>query len=96
MHYHNIKSPLNLKNWWNYTKINHKSIIYHLNSDNFPRIKVGVGKKPAEWEDLADWVLSRFTNDELKTLRDVAEKVCKNLPLMLDGKIDEAMNRMNS
>lgn len=73
-----------------------KSIIYHLNSDNFPRIKVGVGKKPAEWEDLADWVLSRFTNDELKTLHDVAEKVCKNLPLMLDGKIDEAMNRMNS
>ncbi|MBP3330177.1 MAG: aminoacyl-tRNA hydrolase [Clostridia bacterium] len=73
-----------------------KSIIYHLNSDNFPRIKVGVGKKPPEWEDLADWVLSRFTNDELKTLHDVAEKVCKNLPLMLDGKIDEAMNRMNS
>lgn len=73
-----------------------KSIIYHLNSDNFPRIKVGVGKKPPEWEDLADWVLSRFTNDELKTLHDVAEKVCRNLPLMLDGKIDEAMNRMNS
>ncbi len=73
-----------------------KSIIYHLNSDNFPRIKIGVGKKPPEWEDLADWVLSRFTNDELKTLHDVAEKVCKNLPLMLDGKIDEAMNRMNS
>lgn len=73
-----------------------KSIIYHLNSDNFPRIKIGVGKKPPEWEDLADWVLSRFTNDELKTLHDVAEKVCKNLPLLLDGKIDEAMNRMNS
>ena len=72
-----------------------KSIIYHLNSDNFPRIKVGVGKKPAEWEDLADWVLSRFTNDELKILHDVAEKVCKNLPLMLDGDIDKAMNRMN-
>ncbi len=73
-----------------------KSIIYHLNSDNFPRIKVGVGKKPLEWEDLADWVLSRFSNDELKTLHDVAEKVCKVLPLMLDGKVDEAMNRINS
>ncbi len=73
-----------------------KSIIYHLNSDNFPRIKVGVGKKPPEWEDLADWVLSRFSNDELKTLHDVAEKVCKILPLMLDGKIDEAMNKINS
>ena len=73
-----------------------KSIIYHLGSDNFPRIKIGVGKKPPEWEDLADWVLSRFTNDELKTLHDVAEKVCRNLPLLLDGKIDEAMNRMNS
>ena len=73
-----------------------KNIIYHLNSDNFPRIKIGVGKKPDEWEDLADWVLSRFSNDELKTLHDVAEKVCKVLPLMLDGKIDEAMNRINS
>lgn len=73
-----------------------KSIIYHLNSDNFPRIKIGVGKKPPEWEDLADWVLSRFTNDELKTLRATAEKVCDVLPLMLDEKIDEAMNRINS
>ncbi len=73
-----------------------KSIIYHLNSDNFPRIKVGVGKKPPEWEDLADWVLSRFSNDELKTLSEVADKVRKVLPLMLDGKIDEAMNRINS
>ncbi len=73
-----------------------KSIIYHLNSDNFPRIKIGVGKKPPEWEDLADWVLSRFTNDELKTLNNTAEKVCDVLPLMLDEKIDEAMNRINS
>lgn len=73
-----------------------KSIIYHLNSDNFPRIKIGVGKKPPEWEALADWVLSRFTNDELKTLRATAEKVCDVLPLMLDEKIDEAMNRINS
>ncbi len=73
-----------------------KSIIYQLGSDNFPRIKVGVGKKPAEWGDLADWVLSRFSNDELKTLSEVADKVRKVLPLILDGKIDEAMNRINS
>lgn len=41
-----------------------KSIIYHLNSDAFPRIKIGVGKKPHPDYDLADWVLSSFKTDE--------------------------------
>ena len=45
-----------------------KSIIYHLQSDTFPRIKIGVGSKPNEDYDLADWVLSRFSEDEQKQL----------------------------
>ena len=39
-----------------------KNILYHLKSDGFPRIKVGVGAKPNPEYDLADWVLSRFTS----------------------------------
>lgn len=73
-----------------------KSIIYHLGSDQFPRVKVGVGKKPnPEW-DLADWVLSSFKKDELVRLREVAEKMSDIISLMVDGNVDEAMNRYNS
>lgn len=73
-----------------------KSIIYHLNSDAFPRIKIGVGKKPHPDYDLADWVLSSFKKDEQPLLKAALERACEAVPLILDGKIDEAMNRCNS
>lgn len=73
-----------------------KSIIENLGSDEFPRIKIGVGKKPYADMDLADWVLSSFTNDEMKTLDGVFENVQKALLLISEGKIDKAMNDFNS
>lgn len=73
-----------------------KSIIYHLNSDAFPRIKIGVGKKPHLDYDLADWVLSSFKKDEQPPLKAALERACEAVPLILDGQIDEAMNRCNS
>ena len=73
-----------------------KSIIYHLNSDAFPRIKIGVGKKPHPDYDLADWVLTSFKKDEQHPLKAALERACEAVPLILDGKIDEAMNRCNS
>ncbi len=73
-----------------------KNIIYHLNSDNFPRIKIGVGKKPHPDYDLADWVLSEFKKDEEAPLKTALENASAALEYMLDGKIDEAMNRYNS
>ncbi|MGN0570749.1 MAG: aminoacyl-tRNA hydrolase [Candidatus Fimenecus sp.] len=73
-----------------------KNIIYHLNSDTFPRIKIGVGKKPHPDYDLADWVLSEFKKDEEAPLKTALEHACAALELMLDGKIDEAMNKYNS
>ncbi len=73
-----------------------KNIIYHLNSDNFPRIKIGVGKKPHPDYDLADWVLSEFKKDEEAPLKTALENATAALEYMLDGKIDEAMNRYNS
>lgn len=72
-----------------------KSIIYHLNSDNFPRIKVGVGAKPHPDYNLADWVLSTFKKDEMEELKKAIVKATEVLPYMLDGEIDKAMNKAN-
>ena len=73
-----------------------KSIIYQLQSDAFPRIKLGIGAKPHPDFDLADWVLEPFTNEALKALRTAADNACEAVGLMVDGKIDEAMSRYNS
>lgn len=73
-----------------------KSIIYQLQSDKFPRIKVGIGAKPHPDYNLADWVLKAYTNDELKTLRECCDNVCEAIDLIVSGKTDEAMNRFNS
>lgn len=73
-----------------------KSIIYHLSNDQFPRIKVGCGKKPHPDYDLADWVLSEFKKDEQKALEPALENACKAIELLLDNQIDKAMNLYNS
>ena len=73
-----------------------KSIIYHLRSDNFPRIKLGVGKKPHPDYDLADWVLSDFSKDEAALMRKAAGEALEALELMINGKIDDAMSKFNS
>lgn len=73
-----------------------KSIIYLLNSDKFPRIKLGVGEKPHPDYDLADWVLSSFKKTELDELRNAAENACKAVEMMVQGNIDGAMSSFNS
>lgn len=72
-----------------------KSIISHLGSDAFPRIKVGVGAKPYADMDLADWVLSKFTDAEQKTLFAEFDKVLAASELISSGKIADAMNLYN-
>lgn len=72
-----------------------RSIIYLSGSDKFPRVKIGIGAKPNPHWELADWVLSKFTDDECKTLKDMFENASKAVELMVDGKIDRAMNMFN-
>lgn len=72
-----------------------KSIILRLNSDNFPRIRIGVGKKPHPDYDLADWVLSRFTKEEGEKLEAALSNAAKAAELIAAGKITEAMNLYN-
>ena len=68
-----------------------KSIIEHLGSDAFPRIKIGVGQKPTPDYDLVNWVLGKFSPENLETLALQNESVLSALKLMLCGKIDDAM-----
>jgi len=72
-----------------------KNIIYHLNSDNFPRIKIGIGAKPYPDMDITDWVLSSFKKEDLEVLRGTVEKACEALKLMVDGNIEKAMALYN-
>lgn len=73
-----------------------KNIIYHLQSDNFPRIKVGVGAKPNPEYDLADWVLSRFSTSEAKLMKQAAQEAVSAVEYIVGGDIDKAMNCFNS
>lgn len=72
-----------------------KSIIALCDSENFPRIKIGVGKKPHPDYNLADWVLGRFLDDDQKKIDKVCDNACKAVELMVQGKISEAMNLYN-
>ncbi|MBQ9461911.1 MAG: aminoacyl-tRNA hydrolase [Clostridia bacterium] len=71
-----------------------KNIIYLSGSDQFPRIKIGVGKKPEQW-DLADWVLSNFTATEHKQLDEAISNACEAVKLIVAGQTDKAMNLYN-
>lgn len=72
-----------------------KSIIYLTGSEDFPRVKIGVGAKPSKDCDLADWVLSNFTSEEIPLIREAAEKGCEAIKLIVGGNIDKAMNQFN-
>ena len=72
-----------------------RSIIYLSGSDAVPRIKIGIGKKPHPDYDLAAWVLSKFTDDELNLLEKTAENCCEAIELILGGNTAQAMNKFN-
>lgn len=73
-----------------------KSIIALTGSQDFARIKIGVGKKPHKDYDLAKWVLSKFTDDEMKQMETSCRNGCECLELMVAGKTDTAMNKFNA
>lgn len=72
-----------------------KSIIAEIGSQNFPRIRIGVGEKPHPDYDLADWVLSELSETDLKTLEKTFPVACEGLEHILSGDIDGAMQICN-
>lgn len=73
-----------------------KSIVYHLQDDRFPRIKIGIGKKQHKEQDLADFVLSRFSKDEILDIESSILTAAEAAECMIQYGIDKAMNQFNS
>lgn len=70
-----------------------KSIIAHLASEDFPRVKIGVGKKPSPDYDLADWVLGKMPKDASDATDARNEDILGAVRLIAEGKIDDAMQK---
>lgn len=72
-----------------------KNIIYLSGSDEFPRVKVGIGKKPHPDYDLKDWVLSRFSEQDKKLISERLPDIKGAVECIVAGDIDKAMNLYN-
>lgn len=72
-----------------------KSIINHLSSENFPRVKIGVGQKPHPDYDLADWVLSPLPLKDRETIADNMSSIYDAVCDILSGDVEKAMGKYN-
>ena len=72
-----------------------KSIISHLGGQEFLRIKVGVGEKPAGW-DLADYVLCRMSAEEQQQIGETAAQAAEAAVCIIEQGLGKAMNRFNT
>lgn len=72
-----------------------KSIIQQLGTDQFPRIRVGVGKKPHPDYDLADWVLGKFQGEDKKAIDAAVERCADAVECYVKEGPDRAMNKFN-
>ena len=72
-----------------------KSIIYHLQSDQFPRVKIGIGGKPHPDYDLADWVLSKFQGEDLQKIDEAAQRAWQEAEEIIRNGAAAAAQRFN-
>lgn len=72
-----------------------KSLIASLASDEFPRIKIGVGKKPNPQYDLADWVLGKMPEADMKAMSARFDDIADAAEMIVKGDIDGAMAKFS-
>ena len=72
-----------------------KSIIAHLGTDQFPRLKIGVGGKPHPDYDMADWVLGQFQGQDKKAMEDAVARAVQAAECLVQDGPEKAMNRFN-
>ena len=72
-----------------------KNIIQHLGTDQFPRVKIGVGEKPHPDYDLADWVLGKFQGEDKKAMQTSIKRAADAVECVLKDGMDKAMSRFN-
>lgn len=72
-----------------------KSVIQHLGTDQFPRLRVGVGEKPHSDYDLADWVLGKFAGEDKKAIDAAVRRAADAIECILAEGIDRGMGKFN-
>ena len=72
-----------------------KNIIAHLGTDQFPRIRVGVGQKPHPDYDMADWVLGKFQGEDKKAVEAAVKRAADAAECLIQEGVDKAMNKYN-
>ncbi len=72
-----------------------KNIIQHLGTDQFPRLRVGVGEKPHPDYDLADWVLGKFQGEDKKTIDHAVKRAADAVECIMAEGLDRAMGKFN-
>lgn len=72
-----------------------KNIIQHLGTDQFPRLRVGVGEKPHPDYDMADWVLGKFVGEDKKTIDEAVKRAADAIECILAEGIDRGMGKFN-
>lgn len=72
-----------------------RSVTQQLGTDKFPRIKIGVGEKPSPEWDMADWVLSSFSDADKKTIFDAFGRVTEAVGYIVSGQLETAQSKCN-
>jgi len=72
-----------------------KNIIQHLGTDQFPRVKVGVGEKPHPDYDMIDWVMGKFHGENRKIMDEAVKRAADAVECILKSGMDTAMNKFN-
>ena len=73
-----------------------KNIIAHLGTDQFPRIKIGVGIPQQEGYDTVDWVTGKPSGEDEKVLIAALDRAVEAIPYVMDNGVEKAMNRFNA
>ena len=71
-----------------------KNIIAQLGHEEFTRVRIGVGKKPKEW-DMVDWVLGHFEGEDAISIKEGIENACDAVVEIMESGTDSAMNKFN-
>ena len=71
-----------------------RSVIYQIQSEDLPRVRIGIGKAPAGW-DLADYVLSKFNADDRKVISESISRAADAVVTIIKSGVETAMNKFN-
>ncbi|MGI6013234.1 MAG: aminoacyl-tRNA hydrolase [Oscillospiraceae bacterium] len=72
-----------------------KDIIHHLQTERFPRIKIGVGAPPHPDYDMADWVLGKFQGSDAEAVDEAVKRAASAIPVLIEEGVATAMNQFN-